>query len=94
MWASNSFSLGSAGTYNLNGGGRPDRARYPEQWRHFQPWRGDPRGKGAVFSTSQALTLTGSGGNGTINIGGYSVTLTGLLSGSGGLNVMGRACCS
>ena len=44
----------------------------------------------AGFSTSQAMTLTGSGGKGNINTGGYAVTLSGVLSGSGGLNVLGQ----
>ena len=44
----------------------------------------------AAFSASQAMTLTGSGGKGNINTGGYAVTLSGVLSGSGGLNVLGQ----
>ena len=35
------------------------------------------------------MTLTGSGGNGNINTSGYAVTLSGVLSGSGGLNLLG-----
>ncbi len=44
---------------------------------------------GAGFSTSQAMTLSGSGGNGNINTAGYAVTFSGALSGPGGLNKVG-----
>ena len=41
------------------------------------------------FSTSQAITLTGVGGNGTVDNGGNALTLTGSLSGPGGLVLLG-----
>jgi autotransporter-associated beta strand protein len=44
---------------------------------------------GAAFSTTSAMTLTGSGGNATVNTAGYAVTLSGQLSGPGGLNMIG-----
>ena len=43
----------------------------------------------AGFSSSQAMALTGSGGNGNISTGGNAVTLSGALSGPGGLNQWG-----
>jgi autotransporter-associated beta strand protein len=44
---------------------------------------------GAAFSTTTALTLTGSGGNVNINPGGNAVTFSGVLSGPGGLTASG-----
>ena len=44
----------------------------------------------AAFSTSQAIALTGSGGNASINTAGYQVTLSGPLSGLGGLTKLGN----
>jgi autotransporter-associated beta strand protein len=41
------------------------------------------------FSTSVAMTLTGNGGNANIDTAGYAVTLSGILSGRGGLNKLG-----
>ena len=43
----------------------------------------------AGFSTSQAMILTGSGGNGNINSSGYAVKLSGPISGTGGLSDLG-----
>ncbi len=77
------LQLGDAGTYNLNGG-------------VLQAWGIQGTGKfnlgggtlaaTAAFSTSQAMTLSGSG---FINTSGYAVTLSGPLSGSGGLVKLG-----
>ena len=44
---------------------------------------------GAAFSTSQPLTLSGSGGYGNLDPAGYVVTLSGPLSGPGGLDMVG-----
>ena len=44
---------------------------------------------GGAFSTSQPMTLTGSGGNASFNPGGYALSLAGALSGSGGLMASG-----
>ena len=83
---SSAFSLGAGGTYNLNGGA----LLVPG----IQGGGAFNLGGGillasASFSSSQAMTLTGSGGNGNINTGGYPVILSGVLSGTGRLNLSG-----
>jgi autotransporter-associated beta strand protein len=42
-----------------------------------------------VFTTSMPITLTGDGGNANIDTVGYTITLSGILSGTGGLNKLG-----
>ena len=79
-----SLWLGGAGTYDLTGGalivpGIPSTGVFN--------LAGGTLAASAAFSTSQAVTLTG--GNGNINTGVYQVTLSGILSGSGGLNLSG-----
>ena len=80
------FSLGAAGTYNLTGGALIVPGI---QGTGTFNLGGGTLVASAGFSTSQAMTLTGSGGNGNINTGGYAVTLSGVLSGPGGLNILG-----
>ncbi len=81
------FSLGSSGTYNLSGGAllvagiQADGGTFD--------FGGGTLVATAAFSTSQGMTLTGSGGNGTINTSGNPVTLSGLLAGPGGLTKAG-----
>ena len=77
------LSLGGGGTYNLAGGAL--FAPGIQRRRHFQ-FRRRTLAATASFSTSQAMTLTGSGGNSNISTGGCAVTLSGPLSGPGGLN--------
>ena len=52
-------------------------------------------GGGTLIATGSfpagAMTLTGSGGSGNIDTGGYTVSISGRLSGSGGLNKWGAA---
>jgi autotransporter-associated beta strand protein len=82
------FSLGASGTYNLTGG----VLLVPGFVANSGVFKlgGGTLMANASFSTfDQALTLTGSGGNGNINTGGYSVTFSTLLSGPGGLNKCG-----
>jgi T5SS/PEP-CTERM-associated repeat protein/autotransporter-associated beta strand protein len=43
-----------------------------------------------AFSSSLPMTLTGIGGNATVNTNSYDVTLSGVLSGTGGLNKSGN----
>lgn len=80
------FTLGGAGTYNLTGGALLVPGILGSGTFNL--------GGGTLvanngFSTGQAITLTGSGGNGNINTGGYAVTLSGYLTGPGGLNNIG-----
>ncbi len=81
------YNPASRGTYNLNGGtlivsamgGGPGTAAFNFGGGTLQA--GDP------FSTSLPMTLTGSGGNATVDTAGYTVTLSGPLSGPGGLTM-------
>ena len=41
------------------------------------------------FTTTLPMTLTGDGGNANIDMAGYEVTLSRVLSGTGGLNKLG-----
>ncbi len=84
--ATNAFLLGTAGTYNLTGGALIVPGI---QGTGVFNLGGGTLVVRSVFSTSQAIVLSGSGGNGNIDAGGYSVVLAGALSGSGGLNIIG-----
>jgi autotransporter-associated beta strand protein len=85
-----SLCLGSrtaaSGTYNLNGGtlivslglsGGSGTAAFN--------FGGGTLQAGTAFSATLPMTLTGSGGNATVDTAGYTVTLSGSLSGPGGL---------
>jgi autotransporter-associated beta strand protein len=78
----------STGTYNLNGGVLLVPGIVSSSNGKFNLGGGTLKAS-ASFSTSQPLTLSGSGGNGNIDTGGYAVTLSGSLSGPGGLNKSG-----
>ena len=90
---SNSLYLGgdsrSQATYNLNGGilclssiqcGAGTAA--------FNFGGGTVQARGS-FSTKVPMTLTGTGGNANVNTAGYAMTLSGQLSGPGGLTKVG-----
>jgi autotransporter-associated beta strand protein len=80
------FMVGSLGTYNLTGGA----LLVPGiQGTGTFNLGGGMLVASAGFTTGQHMTLTASGGNGSIDTGAYSVTLTGVLSGPGGLNKLG-----
>ena len=80
--------LGARGTYNLTGGA----LLVPRiQGAGTFNLGGGTLVTTASFSTGQAMTLTGSGGSGSINTGVYPVTLSGVLSGAGGLNLLAPA---
>jgi len=78
----------STGTYNLNGGVLVVSGIDVSNYGDFNLGGGTLKA-GAPFSTSQPLVLSGSGGNGCIDTGDYAVTLSGPLSGPGGLNKLG-----
>ena len=42
-----------------------------------------------TLSTNLPMTLTGTGGDATVDCGTYAVTFSGVLSGTGGLNKLG-----
>jgi autotransporter-associated beta strand protein len=91
--ASGSLYLGctstGSGTYNLNGGTliTPAVSKGPGT-AAFNFGGGTLQASGAL-TTSLPMTLTGTCGNANVNTSGYAVTLSGILSGPGGLNKLG-----
>ena len=80
------LSLSASGIYNLTGGA----LLVPGiQGTGVFNLGGGTLVANAALSTAQPMTLTGSGGNGNINADGYPITLSGLLSGTGGLSKWG-----
>ena len=82
------LEIGPNGTYNLTAGALLVSNIQPNGGA-FNLGGGTLAATGG-FATSQAVTLTGSGGNGFVNTGGYNVTLSGSLSGPGGLTKIGN----
>jgi autotransporter-associated beta strand protein len=83
------YNSGSTGIYNLNGG----RLILKSISRHsvtggFNFGGGTLQANGSFYS-SLPMALTGNGGNANIDTAGYSVELSGVLSGTGGLNKLG-----
>jgi fibronectin-binding autotransporter adhesin len=79
----------ASGTYNLNGGLLAIGGVILGQGTGQFNFGGGTLGAITAWSSSLAMTLTGSGGNATIDTTGGSVTLTGPLSGSGGMTKIG-----
>jgi autotransporter-associated beta strand protein len=79
----------SNGTYNLKGGTLI--THYIQKGQGFATFNfgGGTLQASETFSTSMPMKLTGDGGNANIDTVGYTVTLSGILSGSGGLNKLG-----
>jgi autotransporter-associated beta strand protein len=92
------LSYGINGVYNLNGGlllvgsggivGGAAIPPAPENNPTFN-FGGGTLGASLSWSSTVNMTLTGSGGNSTIDTTGGSIGLSGALSGSGGLVVVG-----
>ena len=78
-------SSGSNGTYNLNGGTLILWAINSGFGTAVFNFGGGTLQANGTFSTAVPMTLTGSGGNATVDTAGYTVTLSGSLSGPGGL---------
>jgi fibronectin-binding autotransporter adhesin len=77
------------GTYNLNGGVLAlSRLKVGDGTATFNFGGGTLHPNGSL-SSAMPMTLTGTGGNANVNTAGYSVTLSGQLSGPGGLNKLG-----
>ena len=84
-------SSGFGGTYNLTGGTLivPQlEKKSPTQFTDFNFGGGTIQASDNL-TTTLAMTLTGNGGNANIDTAGYAVTLSGVLSGTAGLNKLG-----
>jgi fibronectin-binding autotransporter adhesin len=84
------YNPGDRGTYNLNGGLLNVDALAASSGTAIFNFGGGTLGAVASFSTPLNMTLTGSGGNATIDTTGGNIGLSGLLGGSGGLNKAGN----
>ena len=79
------YGSASSGTYSLNGGLLKLAGLNSGSGAATFNFGGGTLQASGSFSTSLPMTLTGSGGNATVDTAGYSVTLSGSLSGLGGL---------
>ena len=80
---------GSTGTYNFTGGTLITSSILKGSGTAVFNFGGGTLKTGYEFYCSLPLTLTGTGGNANIDTTGNSVTMTGILSGEGGLNKLG-----
>ncbi len=83
------YNSTSNGTYNLNGGVLALKALSAGSGTAAFNFGGGTILATGTLSTSLPMTLTGNGGNANIDTAGYAVTLSGVLSGTGGLNKHG-----
>jgi T5SS/PEP-CTERM-associated repeat protein len=81
-------STGS-GTYNLNGGVLALSGLSAGDGTAAFNFGGGTLQANAAFTAALPMTLTGTGGNATVNTQSYAVTLSGNLSGDGGLTKSG-----
>jgi hypothetical protein len=79
----------SSGTYNLNGGTLILKSLSKGSGAATFNFGGGTLQASGDFTTSLPMTLTGNGGNANVDTAGYAVTLSGILSGTGGLNKLG-----
>jgi autotransporter-associated beta strand protein len=79
----------SSGTYNLTGGTLILKSLGKGSGTAAFNFGGGRLQASGAFSTSLPMTLTGTSGNANIDTAGYVVTLSGVLSGDGGLNKLG-----
>ncbi len=83
------YYSGSSGTYNLNGGTLVLKSISKGSGTvAFNFGSGTMQASGN-FTTTLPMTLTGDGGNANIDTAGNAVTMSGALSGVGGLNKLG-----
>jgi autotransporter-associated beta strand protein len=84
-----SYYPGSSGTYNLTGGTLILKSLSKGSGNAAFNFGGGTLKASGSFISSLPMTLTGINGNANIDTVGYSVTLSGILSGTGGLNKIG-----
>ena len=79
----------ASGSYNLNGGTLVTSAVSQGSGSATFNFGGGTLQASAALSTTLPMTLTGTGGSASVNTNGNAVTLSGALSGPGGLNKLG-----
>ena len=79
------YYSGSSGTYNLDGGTLITSSLSSGSGNAAFNFGGGTLQPGRSLSTTLPMTLTGSGGNATVDTAGFTVTLSGGLCGPGGL---------
>jgi autotransporter-associated beta strand protein/T5SS/PEP-CTERM-associated repeat protein len=82
-------NAGSRGTYDLSGGTLSVQSLSKGAGSSAFNFGGGTLQANAAFSTDLAISLTGVGGNGTIDTRSYAITMSGALSGIGGFNKLG-----
>ena len=82
-------SSSGIGIYNLNGGTLVLKSLSKGLGKAEFNFGGGTLRASGTFSTTLPMTLTGDGGNANVDTLGYTVTLSGLISGKGGLNKLG-----
>jgi autotransporter-associated beta strand protein/T5SS/PEP-CTERM-associated repeat protein len=80
---------GSSGTYNLHGGTLIVRQIIQGSGTAIFNFGGGTMQATNTFTTSVPITLTGAGGDATIDTQNYDVTISSPVSGDGGLNKLG-----
>ena len=80
---------GSSGTYTLNGGRLITKSLTKGSGSAAFNFGGGTLQASGSFTTTVPMTLTGEGGNANIDTAGFTVTLSGAISGAGGLNKIG-----
>jgi autotransporter-associated beta strand protein len=85
------YGTGSSGEYDLNAGALVLKSLSAGSGTAVFNFGGGTMNVAGAFSTAVPMTLTGIGGNATIDTAGYAVTLSGQVSGSGGLNKVGAS---
>ncbi len=83
------YNSGASGTYNLNGGILSVGSLSQGSGAAAFNFGGGTLQAAGPLTTAVSMTLTGSGGNATVNTNGYAMTLAGNLSGPGGLTKTG-----
>ncbi len=83
------YNPGSIGTYNLNGGMLITSSITKGSGTATFNFGGGTLQASGTFTSSLPMTLTGNGGNANVDTAGCAVTLSRVLSGTGGLNKLG-----
>jgi len=84
------YMASSSGTYNLNGGTLITGSISLHSGTATFNFGGGTLQASGAFTTALPMTLTGDGGNANVDTAGNAVTLSGALSGIGGLNKLGN----